>query len=410
MDDKADAARSWPPLIRAFRYRYFRWFFSGQAVSLIGTWVQNVAQSWLIYKLTGSPAMLGLAGFATQIPGFVFSPLGGVVADRFNRRHIILCMQASALLLALTLAILTLTGTVEIWHVFVLGALLGTTSAFEIPARQSMVSDLVERPDLPNAIALNTTAFNASRVIGPGIAGVLVAVIGEGWCFLLNALSFVPVILSLYYIRVTLPERAQHNAPALTAIIEGFRHFITAPALRLTALSLAGFAIAGNAYSTLMPVFADKVLHGGAHTLGWLMASAGTGAMIGALKLAARESHRGLSRWIEYGNIGLGVCLIAFAWSPWQGLSMALLVVVGYCAVTVTTSSNMLFQALVPDALRGRAVSIYVMILMGGTPLGALICGALAEIIGVSVTVAAGGALCIGVGIWYGKQMQVLRK
>lgn len=409
MNNEANAARDWPPLVRAFRHRDFRLFFFGQVVSQIGTWVQTVAQAWLIYKLTGSPAMLGLAGFAGQIPGFLISPLAGVAADRFNRRHIILCMQGSALLLALALAILTFTNTIQIWHVFVLGALLGITAAIEAPARQSMVAGLVDRPDLPNAIALNSTAYNTSRVIGPGIAGVLVALIGEGWCFLLNALTFVPVMYSLYCIRITQAAQPSQSVTALSSIIEGFRHFVTSPGLRLTAISLIGFSIAGNAYSTLMPIFADQVLHGGAHTLGWLMASAGVGAMLGAIKLAARDGHSGISRWIEYANIGVGLCLIAFAWSPWQGLSMALLAVVGYCAVLVTTSSNMLFQALVPDALRGRAMSIYVMILMGGTPLGALVSGALAEIIGVSATIALGGALCIAVGIWYGRRMQVLR-
>ncbi|MET0377982.1 MAG: MFS transporter [Spongiibacteraceae bacterium] len=409
MNNEVVATTSWPPILRAFRYRYFRWMFAGQLVSLIGTWVQNIALSWLVYRLTGSPVMLGIANFANQIPGLIFSPFGGVIADRFDRRRIIIVMQSISAVLALIMGVLTLTGLVEVWHIFVIGTLLGTCSAFEIPARHALVSELVERPDLPNAIALNTTAFNASRVVGPGIAGVLVGLIGEGWCFLANAISFVPVIAGLAFLHMTLRERPVQTMPAFKAIFEGFGYFAKSPPLRFTAIVVCGIGIAGNGYTTFMPVFADKVLHGGAHTLGWLMGAAGFGALLGALGLASRATHVGLSRWIEFGAIGLGVCLIAFSWSPWLPLSMLLLAGVGICWVLGSTSANTLFQSTVPDAMRGRAVSIYVMILMGGTPIGALLGGALAEVIGVSWTTSIGGAICVGAGVWYGKQMARLR-
>jgi MFS family permease len=409
MNNKAVATRTWPPILRAFRYRYFRWFFAGQMTSLIGTWVQNVALSWLVYRITGSPAMLGVAAFATQIPCLLLSPLGGVVADRFNRRKVILIAQTIAATSALLLAILTLAGWIQIWQVLLIGTVSGATSAFEIPARHALVSELVERPDLPNAIALNTTAFNASRVIGPSVAGVLVGLIGEGWCFLANAISFIPAILGMAMIRVTLREKPIHTAPALSAILEGFRYFSQSPALRCTVIVVAALALAGNSYSTLMPVFADKVLQGNAHTLGWLMAAAGLGALLGALGLASRSTHVGLSRWIEFGTIGIGICLIAFSWTPWIVVSLPLLVGVGFCWVLGSTSANTLFQSLVPDELRGRAVSVYVMILMGGTPIGALASGALAEIIGASWTTCIGGAICIAAGVWYGKQMGRIR-
>lgn len=405
MNNEAVAGSAWPPILRALRYRYFRWLFAGQLVSLIGTWVQNIALSWLVYRLTGSPVMLGIASFANLIPGLIFSPFGGVIADRFDRRHIIVVMQSASAVLSLIMGVLTLTGLIEVWHVLVIGTLLGTSSAFEIPARHALVSELVERPDLPNAIALNTSAFNASRVVGPGIAGVLVGLIGEGWCFLANAISFVPVIAGLALLPMTLRARALHTTPALKAILEGFRYFARSPPLRFTAILVCGIGMAGNTYTTFMPVFADQVLHGGAHTLGWLMGAAGFGALLGALGLAARATHVGLSRWIEFGAIGLGVCLIGFSWSPWLIPSLLLLVGVGICWVLGSTSANTLFQSMVPDEMRGRAVSIYVMILMGGTPIGALLGGALAEVIGVSWTTSIGGAICVGAGLWYGKQM-----
>lgn len=404
--DEVSAVSRWPPMLRAFRNRYFRWFYYGQAVSLIGTWIQNIAQSWLIFKLTGSPAMLGAASFVNLIPGLVFSPLGGVVADRFDRRQIILTMLCLQAALALLLAILTLSEIVQIWHILVMGFFLGTSSAFEIPARQSMVFELVEREDLSNAIALNTTAFNATRVIGPGIAAVLVGLIGEGWCFLVNALSFVPVIAGLYFIRVTLSARIEHQAPPLNAIVEGFRYFLTSPALRCTVVVVIGIGIGGNSYATLMPIFANDVLHGGVHSLGWLMSSAGFGAMLGALGLASLGGQPDLHRWIRFGAIGLGICLVLFSWSTWLLASMVLLVGMGLCTIFGTTSANMLFQSVVPDVLRGRAVSIYIMVLMGSTPIGALIGGALAELIGAPATTTLGGLLCIGAGLWYGRRMR----
>src|SRR5690606_22304992 len=260
---------------------------------------------------------------------------------------------------------------------------------FEIPARHALVSEIVGREDLSNAIALNTTVFNTSRVIGPGIAGVLVGLIGEGWCFLTNAISFLPVMASVLMLRMTAKLRVPHTTTPLRAIAEGFQHFTATPALRATAVATIGMAVFGNIYTTLMPVFAAQVLQGGPHTLGLLMGSAGLGALLGGAALAARRRHGGLRRRGRVGAVGLGgcvlgigVCLIAFAFSRWLYLSIPLMAGVGACWVFGTTSANTLFQSLAPDELRGRAVSIYLMIMMGGTPIGGLLGGALAEVFG----------------------------
>jgi MFS family permease len=410
MNNDGAVAAQWPPMVRAFAYRNFRLLFAGQLISLIGNWVQNLALSWLVYRLTESPAMLGITSFANLIPGFVLSPLAGMLADRMDRRRLMLTAQVISALLALLLAILTLTHTVQIWQVLTIGVVLGSAAAFEIPARHALVAEIVDRADLSNAIALHTTAFNTSRVIGPAIAGALVALIGEGWCFLTNALSFIPVMLSVLALRMAAHVREPHNKTALHAIAEGFQHFVASPPLRTTAIVAMGLGLFGNTYTTLMPVMAAQVLRGGPHTLGLLMGSAGCGALLAALALAARRSHVGLSRWIGFGTLGIGAFLIAFAWSPWLWLSMPLMAGVGTCWVLGTTSANTLFQSLVPDALRGRAVSMYMMIMMGGTPLGGLLGGALAELIGAPATLSCAGAVCIGFGLWYNRRMQRIRK
>ena len=409
MSNDGVAAAQWPPMVRALAYRNFRLLFAGQLLSLIGTWVQNLALSWLVYRLTQSPAMLGVTSFANLFPGFILAPIAGMVADRFDRRRTMLVTQGASALFALLLAILTLTDNVEIWHVLVIGVLLGAAAAFEIPARHALVSEIVEREDLSNAIALNTTVFNTSRVIGPGIAGVLVGLIGEGWCFLTNAISFLPVMASVLMLRMTAKLRVPHTTTPLRAIAEGFQHFIASPALRATAVATIGMALFGNIYTTLMPVFAAQVLQGGPHTLGLLMGSAGLGALLGALALATRRSHVGLSHWVEFGALGIGVCLIAFAYSRWLYLSMPLMAGVGACWVFGTTSANTLFQSLAPDELRGRAVSIYLMIMMGGTPIGGLLGGTLAEVFGAPLALASGGATCCAIGFWYRRRMIQLR-
>jgi MFS family permease len=407
--NQKSTARVWPHTLRALKYPHFRLFMTGQLVSLIGTAVQGVAQSWLVYRLTGSPKMLGIVAFASLIPALMLGPFGGVVADRFDRRRVVIGAVLASATSALLLAMLTLTNMIQVWHVLLLGVVNGSANAFEIPARQSMVSELVDRSDLPNAIALNSSAFNLSRIVGPAIGGMLLGLIGEGWCFLGNAITYIPVLCSLLLIPFVMRARPIHTTPALTAIAEGFNYFRKSPALLATGTAVMIMGLAGNPYLTLMPVFADKVLHGGPHTLGYLMGAVGIGALIGALQLAARAHPTGLSRWIEFGMLGIGGGLLVFAWSPWLLLSMPVLVVTGLSGVLGTTSANTLIQSLAPEHLRGRVVSIYIMILMGSSPIGALLSGALAEQIGVSAMTSVNALLCITGGIWYGRRMAVMR-
>jgi MFS family permease len=410
MSDEGTVTTLWPPMVRAFAYRNFRLLFAGQLVSLIGNWIQNLAVAWLVYRLTDSPAMLGVASFANLIPGFLLSPVAGMLADRLDRRRIMMTAQAIAALLALLLALLTLSHHVQVWQVLAIGMLLGSAAAFEIPARNALVAEIVARTDLPNAIALHTTAFNTSRVIGPAIAGALVALVGEGWCFLINAASFLPVIFCVLALRMTRRATEPKDKTALRAILEGFQHFANSPALRTTVIAATGISLFGNTYTTLMPVMAARMLRGGPHTLGLLMGAAGFGALLAALALAARRSHIGISRWIGTGTLGIGIFLIAFAWSPWLWLSMPLMAGVGACWVLGTTSANTLFQSLIPDALRGRAASMYLMIMMGGTPLGGLLGGALAELIGAPATLSCAGTVCVGFGLWYSRRMRQIRQ
>ena len=371
----------WQAAWRALRHRNFQLFFSGQLISLIGTWMQSVAQSWLVYRLTGSALLLGSVGFASQIPVFLFAPLGGITADRFNRRYIVICTQIASMVLALVLAALTLLHKVQVWHVFVLAALLGVVNAFDIPGRQSFLVEMVGKEDLMNAIALNSSMFNGARVIGPAIAGILVAKIGEGWCFFANAVSYIAVIIGLLLMKVHSPVRAAMASP-LEHIMEGFRFVNRTAPIRALLLLLGLVSLVGMPYVVLMPIFADQILHGGARGLGILMGATGVGALLGALTLAFREGVKGLGRWVAWCCAGFGASLIVFALSHSFWLSVLLLLPVGYSMMLQMASSNTLIQVMVPDALRGRVMAVYSMMFMGMAPIGALLGGALAEHLG----------------------------
>ena len=304
-------ASRWQVALRALRHRNFQLFFSGQLISLIGTWMQSVAQSWLVYRLTGSALLLGSVGFASQIPVFLFAPLGGITADRFNRRHIVIGTQVASMVLAFILAALTLLHKVQVWHVFVLAALLGVVNAFDIPGRQSFLVDMVGKEDLMNAIALNSSMFNGARVIGPAIAGILVAKIGEGWCFFANAVSYIAVIIGLLMMKVQSRPRASMASP-FEHMMEGFRFVNRTAPIRALLLLLGLVSLVGMPYVVLMPIFADKILHGGAQGLGILMGATGVGALLGALTLAFREGVKGLGQmgrivlrwfWSEFGCV-----------------------------------------------------------------------------------------------------------
>ena len=384
--------------LRALRHRNFRLFFGGQAISLVGTWMQTVAESWLVYRLTGSEALLGFVGFAGQVPVFLLAPFGGELADRYDRRSILVGTQVSAMLLAMTLAILTLTGRVVVWEVFALATLLGIVNAVDIPTRQSFFAEAVGREDLVNAIALNSSMFNAARIVGPAVAGILVASIGEGWCFFANSVSYVAVIGGLIAMRRTRARPAAPTASTLRRIAEGFRFAARNSPVRAILLLLAVASLAGTPYSVLMPVFAERILHSGARGLGILMAASGIGALLGSVALALRRQLRGLGGWVGWAAVGLGLALPAFSFSKNFATSVLLLVPVGFGFMVTLGSANTLIQAMVPDALRGRVMAVYSMMFMGMAPFGALLAGALAGRIGAPHTVAAGGGVILVAG------------
>jgi MFS family permease len=398
-----------PSAIRALRSRHYRLFVAGQLISLVGTWMQMVAQSWLIYRLTGSAALLGLLGFAGQIPVFVLAPLGGVIADHVNRHRVLVTTQSIMMALAAALAALTLSGNVRVWHLFVLASLLGIANAFDIPARQAFVIEMVEREDLMNAIALNSSMVNGARVIGPAIAGVVVAAVGEGWCFLLNALSYVAVVGALLLMRLPHQRRPAPRISAWASIVEGFVFSWRTAPVRALLLLLGLVSLMGMPYSVLMPIFADRILQGGPDAYGLLMSASGVGALAGAATLTVRRHIRGLGRWVALSAAGFGVSLIAFAFSRSLWLSALLLVPAGFCMMVEMAASNTLIQAMIPDRLRGRVMAVYSMMFMGMAPLGALIAGALAAPLGAPATVAIGGAVCIAGGLLFGARLPALR-
>jgi len=394
---------------RSFRHRNYRLFFAGQLVSLIGTWMQTVAQAWLVYRLTGSPALLGLVTFASQLPILLLAPVGGVIADRYSRHRILLATQAAAMALAAVLAVLTLTDRVAVWEVFVLAGLLGAVNAFDISARQAFVVEMVGREDLPNAIALNSSMFNGARLIGPAVAGLLVAALGEGWCFALNAGSFLAVLAALLAMR--LPARRTQRPPGkmFAQIVEGMSYVARTRPIRSLLLLLGLSSLTGMSYTVLMPIFADRILGGGPQTLGTLMSAAGFGALLAALSLAARPALRGIVPWIANGTLGFGVCLMLFSCSTNFWLSAVLLVGVGYTMMIQMASTNTLVQAMVPDAYRGRVMACYSMMFMGMAPLGALLAGFVAEHAGAPAAVALGGAACTVGALLFRRGLPALR-
>jgi MFS family permease len=380
---------------RALGHRNYRLFFAGQAISLIGTWTQSIGESWLVYRLTGSSTLLGTTGFCAQIPVFLLASVGGTVADRHNRHRIVVCTQTAAMILASVLAALTLSGRIQVWQVFTLAALLGTVNAFDIPARQAFLVELVGRDDLVNAIALNSSMVNGARIVGPAIAGIVIAAVGEGWCFFANAVSYIAVLAGLLLMRIEPRAIAPRTGSILSEVLGGFRYVRRTMPVRALLLLLAIVSFAGMPYAVLMPVFADRILHGGARTLGMLMGASGMGALAGALSLAARRGLRGLGRWVAMASAGFGASLVLFSLSRSFSLSLGLLVPVGFCMMVQMASSNTLIQSMVPDSLRGRVMAIYSMMFMGMAPFGALFAGVMAERIGAPATVAVGGVACL---------------
>ncbi len=371
--------------------------------------MQSVAESWLVYRLTGSAALLGVAGFASQIPVLVLATFGGTVADRFNRHRILIVTQTASMILPLILTTLVFTGRVQVWHVLVLAAALGIVNAFDVPARQAFVVEMVGKDDLVNAIALNSSIVNGARAIGPAVAGVLVAAVGEGWCFLLNGLSYVAVITGLLLMKLPPRMQTDHPKKALAGVTQGYRYVRNTMPVRDLLLMVGLLSFAGQPFSTLMPIFAEEILHGGARGLGLLMASAGVGSLAGALTLASRSSIRGLGRIVGASALVFGVALLLFALSTSFWLSTGLLLIVGMSMITQAASTNTLIQSMVPDHMRGRVMAIYAMSFMGMMPIGALVEGWVAERIGAPTTVAIGGAVCVAGAIVFNVRLPKLR-
>jgi len=397
--------------LRALRHRNYRLFFSGQSLSLIGTWMQQVALGWLVYRLTDSAFLLGLVGFSSQIPTFVLASFAGVLADRYNKHKIIVATQSLAMIQATILAFLTLTGSIQIWHILLLSLLSGLINAFDMPTRQSFVIDMVEdRNDLPNAIALNSSMFNAARLIGPTLAGFLITAIGEGFCFLVNAISYLTVIVALLMMNITTQGNNQKKEKVLEGLKEGIKYAYNFKPIRALLLLIGLVSLTGMPYTVLMPVFARDILLGDAHTLGFLFGAVGSGALVGAIYLASRKSVLGLGRWIAIATSIFSLGLLFFSFSRNIYLSISLMLFTGFGMMMQMASTNTLLQTLVDDDKRGRVMSLYVMAFMGTAPFGSFIAGTLASTIGAPYTVLSSGIICLIGAIVFYKNLPSLRK
>lgn len=388
--------------LRSFKHRPFRLFIIGQFISLTGTWMQGLAQAWLLYRLTQSAFMLGAASAALLLPSLVFSLYGGMLADRFSRQRLLIAAQTLAMVQAFVLAALTLGDVVEPWHVLALASMLGVVQALELPVRHSFLAALVPRADLANAIALNASLFHGSRLIGPALAGVLVVAIGEGWVFLVNGMSYIAVLAVLGSMR--LPRAAEDKPPSVHGLFAGFRYVRAHPPVRVALLLVAAVALFGSAGSVLLPVFAVEVYEMGANRLGMLMGAIGAGALVGALWLAGRRDLAGQERRTVIAAVTVGVGLTLFALSPSFLLALPLLALVGYGITNVNAATNAYIQHTVPDNVRGRVMSLYAMALHGAVPLGSLAVGMAADRVGAPLTIGLSGAVLAVVAIFFGRR------
>jgi MFS family permease len=407
-NDGSGISHAW----RALRHRNFRLFFSGQSVSLIGTWMTRVATSWLVYRLTGSALLLGLVGFMGQIPTFLLAPFAGVWVDRLNRRNVLLWTQALAAVQSLLLAALTLSRRITIGEILVLSALQGLINAFDMPGRQAFMVQMVEqRQDLGNAIAINSSMVNMARLVGPSLAGLVIAGFGEGYCFLIDGLSYFAVIASLALMQVKpLPGRGDAVSSMATQLKEGWLYVSRFAPVRTILLLFALVSLMGIPYVVLMPIFAAQVLHGGPHTLGLLMGASGVGALISALSLAVRKTVLGLGRMIPIAALAFGVGLILFGLSRVLWLSMFMMLFTGFGMMQGMAASNTIIQTVVPEDRRGRVMSYYTMAFVGMAPFGSLLAGGLAHKLGAPHTVIITGAVVILGGLWFATRLKALRE
>jgi len=392
-------------IVRALRHRNYRLFFGGQTVSLIGTWITRVATSWLVYRLTGSELLLGVVGFASQIPMLILAPFGGVLVDRWDRRRILVVTQILSALQSLALAVLALMHVITVAEIIVLQLVQGVINAFDTPGRQAFVVEMVQEPgDLPNAIALNSSMFNASRIVGPAVAGALIAVVGEGWCFMIDAISYIAVIASLLLMRFTRVRREEARSHMLDELHAGFRYVFGIPPVRALLVQVALISIMGMPYAILMPAVASRVLHGGPHTYGLLTTASGVGALLGTVYLASRHTVIGLGKVIVVATLALSLGLIGFSLSHTLWISLAVLPLVGAGMMLQSASANTILQTVVDEKLRGRVMAFYSMAILGTQPIGSLAAGIVADRIGSQMTILIGAIACIAGGLWFAVQ------
>lgn len=404
-------ARDFSHAWRALRHRNFRLFFGGQSISLIGTWMTRVATSWLVYRITRSPLMLGTVGFAGQIPTFLLAPFAGVIVDRVDRRSLLVWTQAVSMLQSLALAALTLTHRINIKEVLALSVVQGIVNAFDMPGRQSFMLEMVEdRADLSNAIAINSSMVHLARLVGPALAGIVIAATNEGWCFGIDGVSYIAVIISLLMMRVKAGTLEKTSASMLAQLREGWTYVVNFSPVRNLLLLVGLVGLMGWPYMVLMPIFAVRVLHGGPHTLGFLMGAVGVGSLVSALMLIVRRSVRGLTRVIPVAAAILGIGLVLFGLSHNFWLSLLTMFLTGFGMMQGLTASNTIIQTLVDEKMRGRVMSFYTMAFVGTAPLGSLLAGGLAHSIGAPRTVIFSGVMCVVGSLWFSTQLKSIRK
>ena len=409
--EKPASSRDYSHAWRALRHRNFRLFFGGQSISLIGTWMTRIATAWLVYRLTKSSLLLGTVSFAGQIPTFLLAPFAGVLVDRMNRRNVLVWTQVLAMVQSLALAALTLSRHITIHEILALSVFQGVINAFDMPGRQSFMVQMVEnRGDLSNAIAINSSMVNLARLVGPSLAGLVIAATNEGWCFLIDGVSYIAVIASLLLMRVHVDALKRSTASMLDQLKEGWTYVSNFVPIRTILLLFAVISLMGMPFVVLMPVFAAQVLHGGPHTLGFLMGALGVGALTSALSLVLRKSVRGLLKMIPIAAAVFGTGLIAFGLSHVLWLSLLLMLFTGFGMMQGLTASNTIIQTLVPEDKRGRVMSYYTVAFVGMAPFGSLMAGGLAHAIGAPHTVIFSGVACIAGSLWFWSRLKLIRK
>lgn len=397
--------------LRALRYRNYRLFFGGQIVSLAGTWITTTATSWLVYRLTGSALLLGIVGFAGQFPAFLLGPFSGIFVDRWDRRRLLVVTQIVSMLQSFALAALTLSGRITIEAILLLNVVQGVVNAFDMPGRQAFLLAMIEnKEDLGNAIALNSSMVNVARLLGPSIAGIVIAVTNEGWCFLIDGVSYLGVIVALVAMRITRrPATGARRPGAVQQFVEGWQYASGFRPIRSIILLLALVSLVGIPYSVLLPIFAATTFHGGPHTLGFLMTASGFGALVGALWLATRRSVVGLGRIITIASASFGAGLIGFSLAPVLSMAIPCLVVAGFGFIVQMAASNTIIQTIVDDEKRGRVMSFYMMAFLGTAPFGSLMAGWMSSRIGAPHTLLAGGVCCLAGAAWFATELPAIR-